>query len=46
LEPRRRSENIFFNSNGIILAHTNRGYVKRGDMLLLVVQEIDSIDNL
>ena len=46
LEPRRRSENIFFNSNGIILAHTNRGYVKRGDMLLLVVQEIDNIDNL
>ena len=46
LEPRRRSENIFFNSNGIILAHTNRGYVKRGDMLSLVVQEIDNIDNL
>tara|TARA_Y100000739_G_C20590456_1_gene457618 strand:- start:278 stop:1288 length:1011 start_codon:yes stop_codon:yes gene_type:complete len=44
LEPRRDSENIFFNTNGIILAHTNRGYVKRGDMLLLVVQEIDNID--
>ena len=43
LEPRRRSENIFFNSNGIVLAHTNRGYVKRGDMLLLLVQEIDNI---
>jgi len=33
-EPRRRSEIIKFNYDGYVLAHTERGYVKRGDMLV------------
>lgn len=39
-EPRRSSETIRFQHDGIVLAHTNRGYVARGDMLMLVVQDI------
>lgn len=38
-EPRRRSESIAFKYDGYVLAHTERGYVKRGDMLVLVVQD-------
>jgi predicted deacylase len=41
-EPRRASEIVKFSHDGIVLAHTNRGYVKRGDMLMLVVQSIAS----
>lgn len=39
-EPRRVSETVSFPHDGIVLAHTNRGYVNRGDMLMLVVQEV------
>ncbi|MEP2474167.1 MAG: succinylglutamate desuccinylase/aspartoacylase family protein [Paracoccaceae bacterium] len=38
-EPERSSEDIIFQHDGFILAHTNRGFVQRGDMLLLVAQE-------
>lgn len=40
-EPRRQSEIIEFKHDGYVLAHTQRGYVKRGDMLALVVQETE-----
>lgn len=39
-EPRRASETVLFPHDGIVLAHTNRGYVNRGDMLMLVVEDI------
>ena len=39
-EPRRPSEEITFPFDGFILAHTNRGYVKRGDLLFLVAQPV------
>ena len=38
-EPRRASEVIRFNYDGFVLAHTQRGYVTRGDMLMLLVQD-------
>ena len=38
-EPRRPSEVISFAYDGLVLAHTNRGHVQRGDMLMLVVQD-------
>lgn len=38
-EPERASETITFPRDGMVLAHTNRGYVQRGDMLMLVVQD-------
>jgi len=38
MEPNRPSETIRFTHDGYVLAHTNRGYVSRGDMLMLVVQ--------
>ncbi len=38
-EPRRPSETIKFTQDGYVLAHTNRGYVNRGDLLALVVQD-------
>lgn len=38
-EPERASETITFQHHGFVLAHTNRGYVQRGDMLMLVVQD-------
>ncbi|WP_370400477.1 succinylglutamate desuccinylase/aspartoacylase family protein [Sulfitobacter sp. JB4-11] len=40
-EPRRPSEVIHFGHDGMVLAHTNRGYVQRGDMLMIVVQDVD-----
>lgn len=40
-EPRRQSEVIEFTCDGYVLAHTERGYVKRGDMLALVVQDTE-----
>ncbi|MEO7940652.1 MAG: succinylglutamate desuccinylase/aspartoacylase family protein [Burkholderiaceae bacterium] len=40
-EPRRPSDDVLFPVDGLVLAHTNRGYVRRGDMLLLVAQDID-----
>lgn len=38
-EPRRPSEIVRFTHDGFVLAHTNRGYVQRGDLLMLVVQD-------
>ena len=38
-EPERVSQTITFPHDGLVLAHTNRGYVQRGDMLMLVVQD-------
>lgn len=40
-EPRRVSEVIYFEHDGLVLAHTNRGHVSRGDMLMLVVQDAE-----
>lgn len=40
-EPRRPSEDVLFPVDGFVLAHTNRGYVRRGDMLMLVAQDTD-----
>lgn len=39
MEPRRASEVVRFANDGLVLAHTNRGYVQRGDMLMMVVQD-------
>ena len=39
-EPERRSERLCFSQSGLILAHTNRGIVKRGEMLALVVRDV------
>ncbi|MFT5004886.1 MAG: putative deacylase [Paracoccaceae bacterium] len=38
-EPQRGSEWIMFSHDGLVLAHTNRCYVNRGDMLMSVVQD-------
>ena len=40
-EPERGSIRLTVPQDGIILAHTNRGLVSRGEMLLLVVQDVD-----
>lgn len=40
-EPRRPSETIKFAHDGYVLAHTQRGYVARGDLLALVLQDSD-----
>ena len=40
-EPERPSVRLTIPQDGMILAHTNRGFVKRGEMLLLVVQDVD-----
>jgi len=39
-EPRRPSEEVLFPVDGFVLAHSNRGSVKRGDMLMLVAQDV------
>lgn len=39
-EPRRASEPVHVPRAGFVLAHTNRGAVKRGDLLLLVAQDV------
>ena len=41
-DPKRQSETIVFPHNGFVLAHTNRGYVTRGDILMLVVQDANN----
>jgi predicted deacylase len=41
MEPERAAETVRFSHDGLVLAHTNRGYVKRGDMLMIVVQDVD-----
>jgi predicted deacylase len=40
-EPERPSVRLTVPQDGMILAHTNRGMVRRGEMLLLVVQDMD-----
>jgi predicted deacylase len=40
-EPERPSVRLTVPQDGMILAHTNRGLVTRGEMLLLVVQDVD-----
>ena len=39
-EPERRSTFLSLPHDGMILAHTNRGLVRRGEMLLLVVRDV------
>ncbi|MGI9388442.1 MAG: succinylglutamate desuccinylase/aspartoacylase family protein [Boseongicola sp.] len=38
-EPERESDRLTFSSDGMILAHTNRGVVSRGELLALVVRD-------
>ena len=40
-EPERASKRLYFPTDGMILAHTNRGIVTRGELLALVVQDIN-----
>lgn len=40
-EPERASVKLTMPKDGMILAHSNRGFVTRGEMLLLVVQDVD-----
>ena len=39
-EPERASIDIAFPARGFVLAHTCRGYVRRGDLLALVAQDV------
>ncbi|MCG6904287.1 MAG: succinylglutamate desuccinylase/aspartoacylase family protein [Rhodobacter sp.] len=39
-EPERPPETLVFPQTGMVLAHTNRGLVRRGEMLALVVRDI------
>ncbi|KMK67784.1 succinylglutamate desuccinylase/aspartoacylase family protein [Puniceibacterium sp. IMCC21224] len=40
-EPERASVALHMPQDGVILAHTNRGMVRRGDLLALVVRDVD-----
>ena len=40
MEPERASNALRFPSSGFILAHTCRGYVRRGELLALVAQDL------
>ncbi|MFK7854780.1 MAG: succinylglutamate desuccinylase/aspartoacylase family protein [Granulosicoccus sp.] len=40
-EPQRPSKTVTFSHDGYVLAHTHRGYVKRGDLLMLVTQKTE-----
>lgn len=40
-EPERASVRLTVAADGLILAHINRGLVRRGELLLLVVQDVD-----
>ena len=42
-EPERRSVQLRMPEGGLVLAHTNRGLVKRGEMLALVVQDVEDL---
>ena len=39
-EPERASIKLTFKNSGIILAHSNRGIVKKGEMLALVANKV------
>ena len=41
MEPARASLPLAFSASGMVLAHTCRGMVKRGDLLALVVRDVD-----
>ena len=41
-EPERPSLPVHFPTDGLVLAHTARGLVRRGDLLALVVRDVDS----
>lgn len=40
MEPERASIALMFPQSGLVLAHTNRGYVQRGELLALVAQDV------
>jgi predicted deacylase len=40
MEPERPSIEICFPADGLVLAHTCRGYVQRGELLALVAQDV------
>ncbi len=40
-EPERGSVDIRAPASGLILAHTNRGMVKRGELLALIVRDVE-----
>ena len=40
-DPDRASIDLTFPESGFVLAHTNRGYVQRGEMLAMVVQDCE-----
>ncbi|MFP7673420.1 succinylglutamate desuccinylase/aspartoacylase family protein [Marivita sp. S0852] len=40
-EPERASRTLILPEGGLVLAHTNRGFVRRGELLLLIVQDVD-----
>lgn len=39
-EPDRAPQQLEFSTAGVVLAHGNRGFVERGDMLALVAQDV------
>jgi len=39
-EPQREPLAVHFSVNGIVLAHSNRGYVEKGDMLAMVATDV------
>lgn len=40
-EPERAAHDIFFPADGFVLAHSCRGYVKRGELLALIARDVD-----
>ncbi len=39
-EPERASKDLHFPADGLVLAHTCRGFVKRGELLALIAQDV------
>ncbi len=44
-EPERPPTRLISPSDGMVLAHTNRGFVNRGDMLVLIVRDVADGDS-
>ncbi len=42
-EPERASVRLAFRQDGFVLAHTNRGLVRRGEMLALVTRDVPDV---
>jgi len=40
-EPQREPERIIFPVDGVVLAHSNRGFVEKGDMLAMVATDVN-----